>query len=104
MPERRDSMAEQKPSGERVGTRRKIRHRRYGYRGYGSGFDRGTKGYGGAVHWGQGFGGLGLPGWSGGTALPQAGLFTSEVWQQGPYAGLAPKGYSRPDDRIREDI
>jgi hypothetical protein len=91
-------MAEEKLSEERVGTRRnaprRTRHRIYGYRGYGSGFDRGTEGYGGAVHWGHGFGGVGFPGWSGGTTLPQAVLFTAEVWQRGPYAGLAPKGYS----------
>ncbi len=27
------------------------RRRKHGYRGYGSGFGRGTTGYGGAVHW-----------------------------------------------------
>jgi osmotically-inducible protein OsmY len=36
--------------------------------------------------------------------LPEAGLFTAEVWERGPYAGLAPKGYSRSDERIREEI
>jgi hypothetical protein len=43
------------------------RHRTYGYRGYGSGFDRGT----GHVHWGSGFGGVGPPSYGGGT-LPSA--------------------------------
>jgi len=94
----------EKPVGTRRNGTRRTHHRTYGYRGYGSGFGRGTKGYGGGVHWGQGFGGVGFPGSFGGTALPQAGLFTAEVWQRGPYAGLAPKGYSRSDDRIREDI
>lgn len=75
-------------------------HRTHGYRGYGSGFSRG---YGGGVHWGSGFGGVGAPRYGGGT-LPTAGLFTSEVWEPGPYAGLSPRGYSRSDERIREDI
>jgi hypothetical protein len=78
-------------------------HRTYGYRGYGSGFGRGTGQYGGAVHWGTGFGGVGSPSY-GGSTLPRAGFFTSEVWEPGRYAGLSPKGYSRSDDRIQEDI
>jgi hypothetical protein len=43
--------------------------RRHGYRGYGSGVSRGTDGYGGAVHWGRGFGGVGSAGVSGKTGL-----------------------------------
>jgi hypothetical protein len=101
-------MAEEKSSEEHLVTRRNAprrnHHRRHGYRGYGSGYDRGTEGYGGTVHWGRGFGGLGSPGWYGGIALPQAGLFKAEVWERGPYGGLAPKDYSRSDERIREDI
>jgi osmotically-inducible protein OsmY len=47
---------------------------------------------------------VGAPQLPGGTTLPEAGLFTAEVWERGPYRGLAPKGYSRTDERIREDI
>ena len=101
-------MAEEKLSEQglqtRAATPRRNHHRKHGYRGYGSGYDRGTEGYGGTVHWGRGFAGLGSPGWFGGTSLPQAGLFSAEVWERGPYAGLAPKGYSRSDERIREEI
>ncbi len=88
----------------RASVPRRNHRRRHGYRGYGSGFDRGTASYGGAVHWGRGFGGVGSPEWIGTTTLPQAGLFTAEVWERGPYRGLGPKGYSRSDERIREDI
>lgn len=72
--------------------------RRHGYRGYGSGFDRG---FGGTVHWGRGFSGVGAPGESGPMTLPHAEMFEPPG---GPYAGRAPKGYARSDDRIREDI
>jgi BON domain-containing protein len=101
-------MAEEKNPGQgserRPPPKRRNHHRRHGYRGYGSGFDRGTGSYGGAVHWGRGFGGVGAPQLPGGTTLPEAGLFTAEVWERGPYRGLAPRGYSRSDERIREDI
>ena len=72
--------------------------RRHGYRGYGSGFNRG---FGGAVHWGRGFSGIGSPGESSGITLPHAEMFEASG---GPYAGRAPKGYERSDERIREDI
>lgn len=72
--------------------------RRHGYRGYGSGFNRG---FGGSVHWGRGFSGIGSPGESTGITLPHAGMFEDSG---GPYAGRAPKGYERSDERIREDI
>lgn len=101
-------MAEEKDPGQgserRLPPKRRNHHRRHGYRGYGSGFDRGTGNYGGAVHWGRGFGGVGATQGYAGTTLPEAGLFTAEVWERGPYRGLAPKGYSRSDERIREDI
>jgi BON domain len=83
---------------------RRTHHRTYGYRGYGSGFGRGTDSYGGAVHWGRGFGGVGVVGGYGGQTLPRAGFFTAEAWDHGPYVGQGPQGYSRPDERIREDI
>jgi hypothetical protein len=83
---------------QKKGTITATRRRRHGYRGYGSGFDRG---FGGAVHWGRGFSGIGSPGQSGAITLPQAGMFEGAG---GPYAGLAPKGYARSDERIREDI
>ena len=73
--------------------------RRHGYRGYGSGLGRG---FGGAVHWGRGFSGIGSPGEASGiTPLPRAEMFEDSG---GPYAGRAPKGYERSDERIREDI
>ena len=83
---------------------RHVHHRTYGYRGYGSGFGRGTDSYGGAVHWGSGFGGVGVCGGYGAETLPHAGFFDSEAWDRGPYVGLGPQGYSRSDERIREDI
>jgi len=70
-------------------------HRTYGYRGYGSGLGRG---------WGRGFGGVGVVGGYAGDTLPRAGFFNGEAWDRGPYVGLGPQGYSRPDERIREDI
>ena len=83
---------------------RRTHHRTYGYRGYGSGFGRGTDSYGGAIHWGRGFGGVGVMGGSGRETLPHAGFFTAEAWDRGPYVGLGPRGYLRPDERILEDI
>lgn len=35
------------------------RPRKHGYRGYGSGFAKGTDSYGGAIHIGSGFAGVG---------------------------------------------
>ncbi len=101
-------MPQEKLPTERRGRERRsvapprTHHRRHGYRGYGSGFGRGTDSYGGAVHWGRGFGGVSFPVMSGG--LPDVGIFSAEVWERGPYGGLPPKGYSRSDDRIREDV
>ena len=83
---------------------RRTHHRTHGYRGYGSGFGPGTNSYGGAVHWGRGFGGVGVIGGYGGQTLPRAGFFDAEAWHRGPYLGLGPQGYSRSDERIREDI
>ena len=54
------------------------------------------------MHWGRGFSGIGSPGEASGIApLPQTGMFETSG---GPYAGRAPKGYERSDERIREDI
>ena len=83
---------------QKKGTTGAKTRRRHGYRGYGSGFDRG---FGGAVHWGRGFSGIGSPGESSATTLPHAGMFEDSG---GPYAGRTPKGYARSDERIREDI
>jgi hypothetical protein len=74
-------------------------HRTHGYRGYGSGFGPET-----AIHWGRGFGGVGVLGGYGASTLPRAGFFNGEAWDRGPYVGLGPEGYSRSDERIREDI
>jgi hypothetical protein len=89
--------------GESRAPRRGL-HRSYGYRGYGSWSGRGTDSYGGMVHWGSGFGGVGVAGGYAGNTLPQAGLFEGEAWDRGPYFGVAPVGYSRPEESIREDI
>ena len=49
------------------------KRRRHGYRGFGSPLSRNGETYGGAVHWGRGFAGLGFAG-EGGGALPSADL------------------------------
>lgn len=41
------------------------KRRRHGYRGYGSPLARKGEHYGGSVHWGRGFSGIGSPGDSG---------------------------------------
>lgn len=56
-----DPMSEKKASSERPRKKR----RRHGYRGYGSPLAR-EREYGGAIHWGRGFTGVGFPGESGG--------------------------------------
>jgi hypothetical protein len=81
-----------------------MHHRTYGYRGYGSGLGHGTDSYGGTIHWGRGFGGVGIFGGHGGETLPHAGFFNAEAWDRGPYLGLGPESYSRPDERICEAI
>jgi len=82
-------MVQKKNSGGRgpASHRRRI----HGYRGYGSGFARGTDQYGGSVHWGSGFAGVG-------TMQP-----APELIHHG-FSGLSPRGYVRPDERIREEI
>lgn len=89
-------MSQKTDSGQRGST--PPRRRKHGYRGYGSGFGRGT----GGVHWGQGFGGVGVTGISGDSTLPHAGIFPEQTHTS--YIGLGPKGYVRPDERIREEI
>ncbi len=89
-------MSEKIDSGQRGSN--PPRRRKHGYRGYGSGFGRGT----GGVHWGQGFGGVGVTGISGGSTLPHAGIFPDQTHTS--YIGLGPKGSVRPDERIREEI
>jgi BON domain len=78
---------------------RRTHHRTYGYRGYGSAFGPET-----AIHWGRGFGGVGVLGGYGASTLPRAAFFNGEAWDRGPYVGLGPQGYSRSDERVREDI
>ena len=58
--------------------------RRRGYRGYGSGVSRGTEGYGGAVHWGRGFGGVGSVGISGKSGLLRPDLVALEAIARSP--------------------
>jgi hypothetical protein len=53
------------------GSRPSEKRRRHGYRGYGSPLGRKGEDYGGSVHWGRGFSGIGSPGDSG-SILPRA--------------------------------
>ena len=87
-----------------AGARSSRRYRKHGYRGYGSPLSRGSESYGGAVHWGRGFAGVGAPGLFSSDAMTRFGLVTPDVWEAGPHRGVGPKGYARSDDRIREDI
>jgi len=50
--------------------RQKSKRRRRGYRGYGSPLRRDAEQFGGAVHWGRGFAGVGFPGETG-SMLPR---------------------------------
>ncbi|HKD12061.1 MAG TPA: hypothetical protein VKE50_08285 [Thermoanaerobaculia bacterium] len=50
--------------------RQNIKRRRRGYRGYGSPLRRDAEQFGGAVHWGRGFTGIGFPG-EAGSMLPR---------------------------------
>ncbi|HEY7574568.1 MAG TPA: hypothetical protein VIB08_05355 [Thermoanaerobaculia bacterium] len=52
--------------------------RRHGYRGYGSGVAKRDESYGGAVHWGRGFTGIGIPAGPS-EKLPEAGLFSEDL-------------------------
>jgi hypothetical protein len=67
-------MSEKKQSSDRP---KAVKRRSHGYRGYGSGA-RGV-GYGGAVHWGRGFGGVGYLEGGGSPTLLEAGLFTENL-------------------------
>jgi hypothetical protein len=55
------------------------KQRRHGYRGYGSSLGRGREDYGGAVHWGRGFGGLGFLGENGSALPPPSNLIPEEL-------------------------
>ena len=52
--------------------------RRHGYRGYGSGIGRDTGSFGGRVHWGRGFAGVGVSE-GGSESLIESGLLTPEL-------------------------
>ncbi|WP_437589038.1 BON domain-containing protein [Sorangium sp. So ce1000] len=41
-------------------------------------------------------------GW--GQAQPERGVWTAQITQRGPRASRGPKGYTRSDERIREDV
>lgn len=56
------------------------------------------------VHRVGGFGGVGLIGGSSGNRRVQVGLFEGEAWDQGPYFGVVPTGYSPPADETRGDV
>ena len=64
--------------------RSRRRHRRLGYRGYGSDSGRGSESYGGTIHWGRGFAGVGALGPSRPAALPRFGLLMPEVPETEP--------------------
>jgi hypothetical protein len=91
---RRLPQNESGPKGARKAGRH---HRTYGYRGYGSGLGRGTDSYGGTVHWGSGFGGVGVAGGYVGDPLPRAGFFDAEAWERGPYFGFGSREPSHED-------
>lgn len=94
----------------------------YGSPGFGGPQGYGSRGFGGSRGYGeqQGFGespggGMGQGGWSGqgsefggGTATGRAGRYGSQTRfdrnPQGRYTGRGPKGYSRSDERIEEEI
>jgi hypothetical protein len=59
----------------RAGTKR----RRRGYRGYGSPLGRDAEQFGGAVHWGRGFAGIGFPGESGSMLPRESELFPDDL-------------------------
>jgi hypothetical protein len=65
------------PEIESAETVRPRKSRRHGYRGYGSPIARNARDFGGVVHWGRGFGGLGAPGDDGGL-LPATEELLSE--------------------------
>ena len=54
--------------------------RRHGYRGYGSPIARNGRDFGGAIHWGRGFGGLGSPGNDGGLLPATEELLSEDLW------------------------
>ncbi|WP_437941681.1 BON domain-containing protein [Sorangium sp. So ce341] len=39
-----------------------------------------------------------------GPVEPERGVWTAQIAQRGPRAGRGPKGYTRSDERIREDL
>ncbi len=54
------------------------KRRRHGYRGYGSPLRRDAEQFGGTVHWGRGFAGLGFPGESGSMLPPGSELLPDD--------------------------
>ena len=63
------------------GRHRPASHRRLGYKGYGSGAE---KGFGGEIHAGRGFAGIGSLEPAGKSVLPRARIFEDEVWERRP--------------------
>jgi hypothetical protein len=78
-------------------TAKKPRARKHGYRGYGSA--SGTEAFGGAIHWGTGFGGVGAPGAYVSERLPEAGIVTVRAESVAPLAPRRPdrRRFERPD-------
>ena len=73
-------MASKKPASNRPP---KAKPRKHGYRGYGSGLARDKVTYGGAVHMGRGFAGVGPLG-TDRTTLPEAELFSEDLKEKTP--------------------
>jgi len=68
-----------------TGRRSARKTRSHGYRGYGSGTKPGST-FGGAIHWGRGFGGVDVLNAGGSPTLLDPGLFTEEQKGKKPKA------------------
>ncbi len=67
------------------------KRRRRGYRGYGSPLGRSGEEYGGTVHWGRGFAGVGFPGESGALLPPGTGILSDDLREEGRPKPPGPK-------------
>ena len=68
------------PSNPGIATTSRVKRRRHGYRGYGSPLRREQTG---AIHWGRGFAGVGVPE-GGGILPPRPDLLSEELPERFP--------------------